>query len=361
LDLVAGVSYNAYNGKHFGKVIWADIAQPFGKDREYYTSNSNKQELNAYIKAHYIVKKTTQINLEVQSRHLTYNSKGIDNDGTNINFDVQYNFFNPKVGISHSINKNTTIYSSYSIGNREPVRTDFIDNSVVDVPESEKLRDLELGYIYKKKDKMFQMNIYNMVYKNQLVVTGELNDVGNALRRNVDNSYRRGVELMALYPLMNKLMLDANMTISSNKVINFEDYYYNYDNGTYVKDVYAKSDIAFSPALIGFIGLTDKHIKQTEMNINLKYVGKQYLDNTSNDSRKLMPFTTLNVLINRQFKFRNGSSIVIKGAANNLLGIFYSNNGYTFKYVSSGSLIQENFYYPQSRKNFMLGLEFQIL
>lgn len=361
LDITAGLSYNSYNGKHFGRVIWADIAQPFGKDRQYYDSKSNKQELNAYIKAHYILKKKTQINLELQNRYLTYNSKGIDNDGTLINFDVQYNFFNPKVGLSHSINKFNTLYGSFSIGNREPVRTDFIDNPVNSIPKSENLKDLELGYIYRRKEKMFQVNLYNMVYKNQLVVTGELNDVGNALRRNVKNSFRRGVELIMIYPLLDKLMLDANMTISSNKIKNFEDVYFDYDAGKYIKDVYASSDIAFSPDLIGYVGFVDKHIKHTEIGINLKYVGKQYLDNTSNEGRKLDPYTTLNMLINRQFKYRNGSSIVIKGAANNLLGIFYSNNGYTYKYVSSGTLTQENFYYPQSGKNFVIGLEFLFL
>ncbi len=361
LDLTAGASYNAYHGKHFGKVIWADIAQPFGKDRQYYESKSNKQELNAYIKAHYVWKRKTQFNLELQNRYLTYNSSGIDNDGTAINFDVQYNFFNPKVGISHSINKKNTVYGSYSIGNREPVRTDFIDNPENSLPKAENLKDLELGYIYRNKDQMFQLNLYNMAYKNQLVVTGELNDVGNALRKNVKSSYRRGVELMVLYPIIKNLSLDANMTISSNKIKDFEDVYFNYDAGQYNRDVYASSDIAFSPNLIAFVGVMDKHIKYTEIGINLKYVGKQYLDNSSNEGRKLTPYTTLNVLINRQFKFRNGSSIVIKGAANNLLGIFYSNNGYTYKYVSSGTLTQENFYYPQSGKNFIIGLEFLFL
>ncbi|MFM6984505.1 MAG: TonB-dependent receptor [Chitinophagaceae bacterium] len=360
-DINAGLSYSAYHGKHFGKVIWADIAQPFGKDRHYYESKSNKQELNAYVKAHYILKRKTQLNLELQNRYLTYGSSGIDNDGTKIDFDVDFYFFNPKFGISHTLKKYNTIYSSYSIGNREPVRTDFIDNPAISVPQAENLKDLELGYIYRKNNQMFQVNFYNMQYKNQLVVTGELNDVGNAIRRNVKNSYRRGVELMLLYPILDKLVVDANMTISSNKIKGFEDVYFNYDAGQYNRDVYASSNIAFSPDLIAYAGVTDKHIKYTEIGINLKYVGKQYLDNTSNEGRKLPAYTTLNMLINRQFKFRNGSSIVIKGAANNLLGIFYSNNGYTYKYVYSGTLTQENFYYPQSGKNFVLGLEFQIL
>lgn len=361
-DASAAVSYSGYNGKHFGEVIWADIAQPFGKGNHYYDSKSNKQELNAYLKLHYVFfNAKTQLNLELQNRYIIYNSVGIDNDGTNINFDVNYNFFNPKLGIFQPLNKYNTLYSSFSIGNREPVRTDFIDNTVNSIPKPENLQDFELGYTYKRKNQLFQLNLYNMQYKNQLVVTGELNDVGNALRRNVAKSYRRGVELVLIYPVVEKLMLDANMTFSSNKVINFEDVYFDYDLGRSIKEVYAKSDIAFSPALIGYIGMTDKHIKHTEIGINLKYVGKQYLDNTSNEGSKLLPYTTLNMLVNRQFKFRNGSSIVIKGAVNNLLGIFYSNNGYTYKYSYLGTLTRENFYYPQSGKNFVLGLEFQIL
>ncbi len=359
-EVIVGTSNLGYDGNHFGKVTWAEIAVPFGLDQKYYTSKSNKRESNSFIKA--IIKKDKfQFELEGQIRQVHYSSKGIDNDRTNIHFDTSYNFYNPKIGVVYSINKESNVYSSFSIGNREPVRTDFIDNPLNAIPKPEQLQDFELGYIYKKKKAMYQVNVYNMNYKNQLVVTGELNDVGNALRRNVAKSYRRGIELIVLHPIMDKLHVDANLTLSSNKIINFEDYYLDYGTYLYKKDMYSTTDIAFSPSVIGYIGVADKHLKNFEIGVNYKYVGKQYLDNTSNETRKLPSYGVLNSFINRQFSFKNGSQLVIKGMANNLLGIFYSNNGYTFKYSYFGTLTQENFYYPQSGKNFFLGLDFKFL
>ena len=200
-----------------------------------------------------------------------------------------------------------------------------------------------------------------MQYKNQLVVTGELNDVGNALRRNVKNSYRRGIELIGQYPIIKKMSLEANLNLSDNKILDFEDVYYNYDNNTTERVFYRSTDIAFSPSVVGFFGVTDRHLKDCDVSINVKYVGKQYLDNTLNNSASLPAYLLLNFSFNKQFNFKNGSSISIKGLINNITGIFYSNNGYTYKYVYSSNLIRENFYYPQSGRNFMIGLDFKFL
>lgn len=360
-DLTGGVSVSSYHGKHFGKVIWAEIAAPFGLDNKYYQATGLKNEINTFIKWHQKVNKRLQLDVEAQYRHIAYSGKGIDNDGTQINFDTSYNFFNPKASLVYMIDRNSNVYASYSIGSREPIRSDFVDNPLGAVPKPEFLRDLEIGYVLKRKNTYYQFNFYSMDYKNQLVVTGELNDVGNALRRNVAVSYRRGVELIVNYPIMNKMSLDANLNLSANKIKNFEDYYYDYDSNSYKKDVYKLTDIAFSPSVVGYLGITDRHLRNLEISANVKHVGKQYMDNTLNNSAKLSSYTLLNFQINKTFSFKSGAKIIFKGMVNNITGIFYSNNGYTYKYVYGGNLTRENFYYPQSGRNFLLGVEFKFL
>lgn len=361
LDIIGGISYTNYTGSHFGKVIWAEIAKPFGKDYKYYNSESVKSELNAFGKGNVRINKNIIVDIEAQVRKIGYRSLGNDNDLKQINFDTNYLFFNPKIGLVWELKSGQRIYGSYSVGQREPVRSDFIDHNRQGLPKPEHLRDIELGYVLKQKKTLFQVNLYNMVYRNQLVLTGELNDVGSSLRRNVAGSYRRGIELILNKQLHQKLSLEANMTLSSNKIKNFEDIYYNYDSGTVVKETYKLTDIAFSPSVIGYIGISDRHLRGLELNLNCKYVGKQYLDNTLNKSRSLDAYYTLNFSFQKAFQLPGKGEINIRGLINNFSGIFYSNNGYTYKYVYSGNLITENFYYPQSGINFMFGLDFKFL
>jgi iron complex outermembrane receptor protein len=157
------------------------------------------------------------------------------------------------------------------------------------------------------------------------------------------------------------LNLDANLNLSANKIKAFEDVYYNYDSNTLVKDIYKNTDIAYSPNAIAFLGLNFHHQSNIDLQANIKYVGPQYLDNTSNGSRKLDAYYTINMGLQKTFSMKNQSQLVFKALFNNINGIFYSNNGYTYKYVYSGKLITENFYYPQSRINFMIGLDFKFL
>ncbi len=359
VDFIAGAGYSEYKGKHFGKVIWAELAKPFGKDYTYYESKSDKKEFNAFMKLNYKLMYKTTVDAEVQLRQIHYNGIGNDNDGKNIDFNANYTFFNPKFGCVFEVSKRESIYASFSIGNREPVRSDFTDNPVNGIPKPEYLNDAEVGYIYKDKKNYLQVNAYNMQYNNQLVVTGELNDVGSSIRRNVPNSYRRGIELMWTGEVLNKMVLETNLTLSRNKIRDFEDIYYNYDSGTTVRESYKLTDIAFSPGVIGFIAITDKHIDNMDITLNCKYVGKQYLDNTLNNNRKIGAYQTLNLQVQKTFKLKNSTIIVLKGMVNNMCSINYSNNGYTFKYVYSGHLTVENFYYPQSQMNFMVGLDFK--
>lgn len=361
INLIGGASYSNYEGRHFGDVIWAAIAVPFGNHYRYYESKSRKSEFNAFIKGNYRFTPKLQADIELQQRRVTYSSAGSGDKLVQVDFDTAYSFFNPKFAVVYEFNKRSRTYGSYSLAGREPVRTDFVDNAQGKTPLPERMADLELGYIYKSSKAYYQMNLYSMDYKNQLVLTGELNDVGSSLRKNVAVSYRRGVELILQREIVPKLLFDGNLNLSSNKILNFEDVYYNYDSGAYVKDVYQKTDIAFSPGLIAFAGFTDRHLNNTELSLNVKYVGRQYLDNTLNNQASLDPYYTLNFAGHKGFNLKKGGKLIVKAMVNNLTGIFYSNNGYTYKYVYGGQLISERFYYPQSGLNFMIGFDVKFL
>lgn len=361
IKTTVGIGVTSYQGKHFGKVIWAEVAQPFGLDSNYYYATSRKDEVNGFLKAEFKITEKLKLIEELQLRRIHYESSGNSPDLAKINFSQDYTFFNPKIGLNYQLNKANQVYSSFSTGNREPVRSDFTDNRDSILPKPEKLQDLELGWINKGKQHFIQVNAYYMNYKDQLVLTGAINDVGSPLRKNVKQSYRQGIELIGMRSVMGgKLVFEGNLTLSQNKIRAFEDVYLDYDTYTEVHKVYNNTDISFSPNVIGYFGITDKHIKNVQFGVNVKYVGKQYLDNTQNEGQKLPSYSTINVTFQKEFRIKNVSSFVIRGVVNNLASINYTNNGYTYKYVYGGQLITENFYYPQSKINFLVGLDIKI-
>lgn len=360
LGVDVGVNVSRYDGKHFGDVIWAEFAQTFGNNYRYYNNTSVKEELNSFVKANYKFNKKLKVEGEVQSRLIQYQSKGIDNYQKSIGFNEKYNFINPKLAVVYDVNRNLHFYSSYSIANREPVRSDFIDHLRLIIPEHENLKNLELGYIYSNKNKMFQMNFYQMSYKNQLILTGQLNDVGASLRTNVPESYRRGLELLGKIEMIKKLWLEGNVSFSDNKIKKYTDVYYDYFDYSEIKTDYTNTPIAYSPNVIIFGSITDKHIQNTQLTLSYKYVGKQYLDNTGDNNKIIKPFGLVDFVAEKQLKVKGVNSLSFKLMINNLLGIKYSNNGYTFKYAYSGSLVEERFFYPQALRNLLIGLELKL-
>ncbi len=358
LNLNTAIGYTLYNGQHFGEVIWAKVAEPFGLNKKYYESKSLKQEWNGNIKADYKLIRKLTLTAEFQIRKINYSGKGNDNDLKPIDFNQNFTFINPKIGFMYNYSVKKAVYASYSISHREPVRTDIIDNAKAAIPKPEQLKDLEIGYIYKNRNAYFQLNGYYMNYTNQLVLTGELNDVGSSIRKNVNKSSRLGIELMGSKYLFNKkIELEGNITLSSNKIAQFNDVFYNYDSSSVITKEYTQTDISFSPNVIGYIGITDKHIKHSTLAINCKYLGKQYLDNTQNNNAKLSSYYTLNFNGSRTFFIKGLKTIRTKLMVNNILAANYANNGYAYKYISGGETITETFYYPQSFTNFMLGLD----
>jgi iron complex outermembrane receptor protein len=323
-----------------------------------------KSEFSSYLKADY-VKDNWSLYADVQYRYVDYNFGGFDDvSGNLIDLDQKevYNFINPKVGGSFAFDANNRLFLSAGIGNREPVRKDFRESSTQSRPEHETLMDLELGHAFESKALQVRTNIYFMNYTNQLINTGKLNDVGASTRVNVDESFRLGIELAAIVRPIDELDFHAGFTYSENKIASFTEYVDNFDNydenGNMIQDIidHTDTDMAFSPNLIGNVGFTYRPFDGFALNWMTKYVGDQFLDNTSNQDRKIDAFTYSNVSLNYTIEDLVFSSITLGIQCNNILDAKYQNNGYTWGYISGGKRTVENFYYPQAGRNFMFRL-----
>ncbi|WP_420316778.1 TonB-dependent receptor [Ekhidna sp.] len=359
LDITLGGAWNKYDGDHFGEIIWAQYASNSDIRERYYDNVGLKTDFNVYLKTNY---QLNDLNLfaDLQVRKINYETVGIDNDLRAISVEDDFTFFNPKVGTTYTLNESSNIYASFAIGNREPVRNDFIDAPGGVIPKHETLRNLEVGYRKFGQDFNFQANYYLMDYENQLVLTGELNDVGSSIRQNVPDSYRMGIELVGAYQFTDQLRWDANLTLSKNKIQNFTEVLYNYgtnfDEFNIEETQHQDTDISFSPNVIGGSQLSYSPFDGFEAALRSKYVGKQYLDNTSDNDRSIDPYFVNDVRLSYNFAVSTIENVNISLLVNNLLDVEYSSNGYTFGYAGGEYEVRENYFYPQAGRNFLLAL-----
>lgn len=359
LDFTIGGGANYYDGDHFGEIIWARFASTSEIRERYYENYGRKSDINLYAKTNYQVSTNWNLFLDLQGRTIDYETLGIDSDLRTIDTGGNYFFFNPKAGFTYKIDPESDLYASYAVSNREPVRTDFIDNE--DTPRPETLRNVEVGYRRNGDKYALSVNYYLMDYKNQLALTGALNDVGSALRVNVPDSYRTGIELAGVVKPIEYLELAANLTLSQNKIGNFTevvyDYGENFDEFNVIQHNYRDTDIAFSPNVItsGSVALTP--VEGLSLLLLSKYVGAQYLDNTSNEERKIEGYFLSDFKIGYQFGLRTVEKIGISLLVNNIFNKEYASNGYTWGYAyGEGNLYQQNNYYPQAGTNFLAEL-----
>jgi iron complex outermembrane recepter protein len=360
IQATLGGGYNIYNGDHFGEIIWARNAGNTFINHRYYDNNAVKNDLNQYLKVDVQLNEKTEFYADFQIRHILYKAQGIDNNQQLISIDTSYLFFNPKIGLNYLLNSNARVFASYSVANREPVRSDFIDATLGNTPKHETLHDLEIGFENKFKKGTIQTNLYYMNYFNQLIVTGELNDVGAVIRKNVDKSYRAGIELIGKFSLTKSLFWDFNLTLSQNKIKNFTEVVYDYTNGyDIIENHFTNTDMALSPNIIGFNRLTFNPIKSFFISFQSKYVGQQYLDNTSSQDRKIDAYLISDVNLSYKFKVKKLEELSVNLLVNNVFNQKYSSNGYTYNYVYE-NLIVENFYYPQAGINYLLGLTIKL-
>jgi iron complex outermembrane receptor protein len=346
-----GGSVTRYNGRHFADVTWAQMG--LTNIGNYYDLNAYKNDANIYAKWQQALTDNWAFYTDFQWRHVRHVINGFEANPSLL-IDTRFNFFNPKAGITY--HKNGFIaYASIGIANKEPNRDDF-EAGLNQQPQAERLNDLEMG-VEKKADRYgWGINGYYMNYKNQLVLTGKINDVGEYTRTNIPDSYRMGIEMQGNYRMATWLDVAANLTLSKNRIRNFEEYIDDYDNGGQKLNTYSESDISFSPSIIGGSTITITPVKNFEVALLSKYVSKQYLDNTSNEHRILKPYFTEDFRMIYTLTPKWGKQINIIGQVNNLFNKMYEANGYTYSYIYNQQLITENYYFPMAGTNWMLGL-----
>jgi iron complex outermembrane receptor protein len=351
-----GGAVTKYNGNHFGEVIWAQKGMPEPTHR-WYNNDAWKNDATIYGKWQQQLATNFYGYTDLQLRTVRYRIDGFrDNQGLGVN--NQYWFFNPKLGITYQ-KGGLMGYASYSIAQKEPNRDDF-ETGAQQQPRPEKLGDLELGLEQKQKNYNWGITGYYMRYKDQLVLTGQINDVGAYTRTNIPESYRLGVELQGAARLASWAQLSANLALSRNKVQNFTEYVDDYDNGGQKITNYKETDIAFSPGVIGGAQLTLMPVKRMTVLVHGKHVGRQYLDNTQQTSRSLDAFFVADAQVRYAFKVAGIKEITLIGQVYNLFDKMYTPNGYTFSYFSGNAVATENYYFPMAGRNFMAGINVKL-
>jgi len=368
LDASFGGGYTTYFGDHFGKVIWDSFPTNLPIQSEYYNNTGEKQDLNTYAKATYKINSKIAAFADVQIRKISYQAKGLSSDLLNIDVSKDYFFFNPKLGINYKINNFSNAYASFAVANREPNRDDLVKNPIL--PQPEQLLDWEMGYRFKNNNSYVSVNAYFMDYNDQLVLTGAVDDVGDPIRQNVAKSYRAGLELQTGIKISEQIRVDANATFSQNKINSYNHIVYDtqYDPDTWetvsydalITD-YTNTNISFSPSIIASSTFVYMPIDKFSIGIISKYVGKQYLDNTSDESKVISSYLVNNLSVNYKINPSWIKEISLNLLVNNLFDEVYESNGYTYSYYyrpldSGDAAITEKFYYPQAGTNFLMGV-----
>ncbi|MBT3740616.1 MAG: TonB-dependent receptor [Polaribacter sp.] len=360
LNFISGISYSRYTGDHFGEVIWGErLAENTNIRDRYYFSDAKKTDFSIFAKATFKINTRLSGYADVQGRFVNYQTEGITSDLANINVDASFNFFNPKFGLTYKINDYNNLYTSFAVANREPKRNDF--ESGVTTPET--LNDLEFGWRLKKENIKLNTNIYYMDYKNQLVLTGAIDDVGAPIRTTSGNSYRLGLEIDANLTLSDKFSMKPNVAFSSNK------------NKNLIAQIDGKlenlgnTNLSFSPDIVvGNIFLYNP-LENLQISFLSKFVGKQFMSNfsstvSSNDVLDSFFTSDLNVVYEikpaKIFK-----SVVFSALINNLFNTEYVDRGYYYTYDDTWSAANQTTtldgagYYPQATRNFLVGVTFK--
>ncbi len=356
LRINVGGAANQYNGDHFGKIIWAEYAL-MGKDYEWYRNNGLKNTYNIYTKASFQASDRLGFFGDLQYRRVDYRMTGLHDDFKNLDGDYHYNFINPKAGLNYELNDIHKFSFSAAIAQKEPSRSDFRDADINKMPKPELLIDYELGYSMNLQYVLFRANAFYMDYQDQLVMTGKVNNVGAAIMTNVDKSYRAGIELVGGVKINKWLSWNANISLSQNKIKDFTEYVDNWDTWSQDSTYLGTTDIAFSPDVVAASQFQFTPIKSLYILINTKYVGKQYIDNTSNDYNSLNAYSTTDLIFNYNIETKWIKNIGINLSINNIFNAKYASNAWVYSYNYGGNRSVMDGYFPQAGTNFMLGLD----
>lgn len=349
--LILGGAYSSYDGRHYGRIVWSEVGLPT-PEHEYYNLSAFKKDANFYAKVNWEFVENLSLYADIQYRYVNYIMNGFRNS-PGVFRREQYHFVNPKLGFSYKFREANRIFISTAVAQKEPNRDDF--EVLGQAPKPEMLIDTELGFERRKARYSIGANAYYMHYRDQLIMTGKINDVGAYTRVNVPESYRAGVELQGSVKFLKIVTLSANIAYSINKVKEFTEYMDNYDSGVQEEITHKNTDIAFSPSLILGGTLSVNPIKGLYFDLITKYVGRQYMDNTQNRDRSLNSFSVTDFRARYEFSHRWLKGLGVFVNLYNITNTKYEPNGYTFSYISGGQRTTENFYFPQARFHWAVG------
>jgi len=352
IDFVGGAFGSIYEGDHFGEVIWARFASDSETGDNYYFGTGEKKEFSAFAKATYRFNSKWSGYLDLQQRFISYTTDGINSDVTEFIIDEDYSFFNPKAGVSFKIDGEHQLYASFARANREPNRTDFENGA----PRPERLDDWELGWRYNTGRLSLNVNGYFMDYRDQLVLTGALDDVGAPIRQNSGESYRAGIEIDAAIAITKGVTLQPNLALSTNKN---RDFVFERDG---ILTNLGDTNISYSPEVVIGNTISYKPAVNLRLSILSKYVGEQYLGNIDSDFSKLDSYFTNDLNISYEIKDVSVfKSIILNGLVNNIFNVDYVSNGFFFTFDDDFSVpdqittVEGAGFYPQAGINFLVG------
>ena len=378
LRLTGGISLSRYDGDHIGKVLWNDVlgdGYDYASDN-WYLNNGLKSEANAFLRGEVQCCEGLTAFADLQYRGVWLNMSGPENDGILLDHKDNWQFFNPRAGLSYRWSPNSRVYASAAMGHREPGRSDIkelildanmaaqagVESRGVDI-RPEKMVDVEIGYEYMTERLSVSANVYLMEYWDMLLETGKLSDVGYAIKENVPRSWRRGIEVAAAWEPLLWLHMDANISLSTNKIREYTAYYDIYDNDVdwnYLgqKAVqFSNTDILMSPSLVGAANLKftpfasmSGSLSSAYVSVGGKYVGRQYFDNTSSSDRSIPAYFTGNLSVGYEF-----SSMSFSVHVNNLFNHLYYADAWLWRayFQDSDSYYNQIGLYPQAPINFM--------
>jgi iron complex outermembrane recepter protein len=356
LKLSAGLSLNHYQNDHFGKIIWMQYAATIPKDFQWYLNKGDKTDFSGFLKGNYLLTEKINVFGDLLYRNISYEMDGIHDDLRNLTQTHRFSFFNPKGGVYVMIDSHQECYVYAGVAHREPSRNNFRDADENTEIKPELLIDYEAGYNVRFKNLLLNSNIYFMDYRDQLVLTGEINNVGDPIMVNVPNSYRAGIELLASVKITSKLDLDANLNLSRNKIRDFTEYVDDWDTWNQISNYLGETDISFSPAIVGGAELVYKPFRFLKVTLATKYVGKQYIDNTSSEERILNPWFVNNLRFSCRIPGSLWKNAEIRFSVNNIFNEMYESNAWVYRYYSGGEEFSIDGYFPQAGRHYMIGL-----
>mgnify|MGYP003417251728 FL=1 len=356
-----GADFDNYYGEHYGNVIWAqpNHVSDFPVDYQWYNGLGKKFQSKLFVSFRYLYDKFS-LRTELQYRFLDYRISGTDDNLIDVTQDYLWHFVNPKISLHYYLSQKKLKHSfalSFSTANREPTRSDIIEAPAHKKPIPETLYDLEFSYMMHHDRFYVNATLYGMYYKNQLVLTGEINDVGAAIMDNVENSYRMGAELAVAYNPVKFFTWRINGNFSRNRILNYVNFVDNWDDGSQEEEFLGNTPISFSPNVVLANDFTFTPIKRLELSLITKFVSRQYLDNSGNETYCLKPYTYTNLRISYTFLFaRFAQELELFVQANNLFNAKYESNGWIYSYYYGNSRFADAAFYPQAGINFLGGI-----